>query len=77
MEQNFLVVHVTTNEVLNFVRLNTDVQHGWNPPLGTYVVQFDGPWRDGWIWDGMKACDPNPPEAKPEVKQSTDPMTRL
>ncbi len=71
----YLLVDATDN-IVSAIVWDGD-EKNWQPPAGMRAIRYDGPWRDGWKWDGAKAFDPNPPPpaAEPPAAPSVPGMT--
>ena len=39
-----------------------DSPQDWTPPTGYDLVKSPGVACIGWVWDGVSASDPNPPQ---------------
>ena len=58
----FIVFDQNSGVILNSIVVDEHtINSGWQPPAGQTMVEFNGAFDIGWVWDGSKAINPNPP----------------
>lgn len=66
MDQPYAIIG-PDNKAINFVVWDGVTEFDYGQSQGSYIVPLNGigSYGFGWLWDGEKFVDPNPPSEQP------------
>jgi len=67
----YMLVDAAQGVIVNAIEW--DGRQPWQPPKGHTVHRSDEAWALGYVWDGSKPVNPNPPVVEPRPDHLKDP----